>query len=138
MADHHQTVYLSGSINGHATWHLATGWRLYATEILEAADFTVLNPLRKWKTTDPDCVTVVNRDLQDIAQSDILLVEMDYEIMPYIGTAMEIRYAWEREKTIILWGTANQDSHWLNYHASRWFDTLDDALEYLCALKEAL
>ncbi|MDI3548151.1 MAG: hypothetical protein PWR10_1803 [Halanaerobiales bacterium] len=124
-------VYLAGSINGHSAWAVATEWRLYAAGVLETAGFKVLNPLRGRKPTDTNSKDIVERDLQDIVQANILLVEMDHDQMPYIGTSMEIRYAWERGKEIILWGRANRGSHWLKYHATAWFDDLEGALDYL-------
>lgn len=127
-------VYLSGAVNG-ITWQQATDWRNHAVEVLESAGYTVINPLRERAATEVTSRDIVNRDLRDITCSDIVLVEMDHAGIPYIGTAMEIRYAWEREKEIILWGMANHSSHWLAYHASRWFDTLDDALQYLVERK---
>lgn len=124
-------VYLAGSVNGHDSWEVVTEWRLYAAGVLEAAGYYVLNPVRGRKPTDTDSKDIVERDLRDISQADILLVEMNHENRAYIGTAMEIRYAWERKKEIILWGRANTGSHWLKYHATAWFKNLEEALEYL-------
>lgn len=124
-------VYLAGSVNGHKTWTKAMNWRLHATEVLESIGYEVFNPLRGRKPEDQDSRDIVERDLQDIAKSDILLVEMDHEDKAYIGTAMEIRYAWERGKEIIIWGQANRDSHWLKYHVSMWFNDLEQAIDYL-------
>ncbi|NLU09416.1 MAG: DUF4406 domain-containing protein [Tepidanaerobacter acetatoxydans] len=129
------TVYLAGSINGHKSWELVTTWRTYAEKILEAAGYRVLNPVRGRSPTDTDSKDIVERDLQDIAKADILLVEMDHEDKAYIGTAMEIRYAWERGKEIIIWGRANRESHWLKYHTHVRCNTLGQALEYLLKRK---
>jgi len=125
------TVYLAGSINCHRDWKFVAGWRAHAAEVLGAAGYRVLNPLRGRKPTDTNTAAIVERDFRDISQSDIVLVEMDYADKAYIGTAMEIRYAWERGKEITLWGRVNRESHWLKYHATWWFDTLDQALNHL-------
>lgn len=122
-------VYLGGSIHGHSTLKEAMTWRLYAAGVLEAAGYEVLNPLRQPKPATAEAI--IKRDLQDINRADILLVEMDHKDKPYIGTSMEIRYAWERKKEIILFGRANRESIWLQYHASAWYDDLGQALAYL-------
>lgn len=124
-------VYLAGSVNGHDSLEAANGWREKATTELEKAGYGVLNPLRGRTLSDKNSRDIVDRDLGDIWKSDILLVEMDHEDKAYIGTAMEIRYAWELDLEIIIWGRANRESHWLKYHAHAWFDTLEDAIEYL-------
>lgn len=124
-------VYLAGSINGHDRWEAVTEWRLYAAGVLEAAGFKVLNPVRGRRPTDTNTKDIVERDLRDVDRADILLVEMDHPNRAYIGTAMEVRYAWERKKEIVLWGRANRESHWLKYHATAWFEDLDQALNYL-------
>lgn len=124
-------VYLAGSVNGHDFWKVVTEWRLYAAGVLETAGYKVLNPVRGRRPTDTDSKDIVERDLRDIDQADILLVEMDHPERAYIGTAMEVRYAWERKKEIVLWGKANRESHWLQYHATAWFEDLDRALDHL-------
>lgn len=124
-------VYLAGSINGHSIWAKAVNWRLNTAITLETLGYQVFNPLRGRKPEDQNSNDIVERDLQDITKADILLVEMDHKDKAYIGTAMEIRYAWERGKEIVIWGQANKESHWLKYHATAWFDDLDQALDYL-------
>lgn len=132
MNNYALTVYLAGSVAGHSSLAAANEWRVKAANILEAAGYCVLNPLRGKEDGVDYCPNrIVLRDLCDIAKSDILLVEMAYEGFPYIGTSMEIRAAHEQEKEIILWGTAHKNHYWLRYHATKWFDTLDVALRYL-------
>jgi len=125
------TVYLAGSIDGHDSWDTVTEWRNYASLILEAVGYRVLNPTRGRSRTTPYDIFIVERDLEDIDCADILLVEMNHENRAYIGTSMEIRYAWERHKEIIVWGTANTKSHWLKYHTNQHFKSLDGALLHL-------
>ncbi|AYO30625.1 hypothetical protein D2962_08305 [Biomaibacter acetigenes] len=125
-----KTVYLSGSINGQS-WHFAKEWRELASAELLQASYNVIDPTEGRKETDTDSKDIVERDLKGIEQADMLLVEMDCSGTAYIGTAMEIRYAWELGKEIIVWGKANRDSHWMRYHTRLWFDTLRDALLYL-------
>lgn len=127
-----KTVYLAGSIAGHKDIDSANEWRLQAEQVLGEAGYRVLNPLRgKLYGQEYTSEEIVARDLLDIAQSEILLVEMDNLGMAYIGTSMEIRYAFEQHKEIYLWGKASLESHWLRYHQTKRFETLEEALEFL-------
>lgn len=137
MAQGQITVYTGGSINGHSSLNFPNGWRSIVEQELEPLGIRVLNPLRGRKHDDTNSIEIVERDLADIEESDILLIEMSYENRAYIGTAMEIRVAWLKGKVIIIWGIANVGSHWLRYHTckgnpySTWFSTLEDAIKYI-------
>jgi hypothetical protein len=125
-------VYLAGSIYGKASLAEANDWRLKATEKLEAAGYIVLNPLRdKEEGIEYMPDFIVHRDLDDIKRASILLVEMNTPGVPIAGTSMEIRKAFDWGKRIILWGTANRGSYWLQYHKTEWVDTLEEALDLL-------
>jgi nucleoside 2-deoxyribosyltransferase len=129
-------IYLGGSINGHDTREAANDWREEATTALEDAGYRVLNPLRDRSLADKNSKEIVNRDLTDIKRSSILLVEMAHQDKAYIGTAMEIRFAYERHKKIILWGEANVESHWLKYHSTKRYRTLKEAIEAIKSAKK--
>jgi nucleoside 2-deoxyribosyltransferase len=126
-----EVIYLAGSINGHPI-RSANKRRLTAQRELEQAGYVVLNPLRdRSDGIMTPSKEIVERDLKDIERANILLVEMNCYGMSYIGTSMEIREAYLKGKTIYLWGEANKTSHWLAYHATRRFKTLQQALDYL-------
>ena len=130
-----KTVYLAGAID-HASPDFAVGWRREATARLKAAGYGVLDPTIGKDFSDPNINTtaytpkqIVETDKAMIKRADILLVEMSRDDIPYIGTSMEILYAWERGKEIIVWG--GSESYWVRYHASRIFKTLSEALDYI-------
>lgn len=132
------TVYLAGSIDAHATPDAATAWREEAAEVLTAAGYRVLNPLRWPADSYDDSAEIMRRNLVDLVASDIILTEMDNPGLAYIGTAIEIYQAWQLGKEIILWGRANRRSHALRYYAPLRYETLSDALNYLVLKKRGV
>lgn len=128
-------VYLAGAIH-HVSPTFATGWRREATERLSKLGFEVFDPTVDKNFDHPGVNTtlytpkqIVETDKTMIDMVDILLVEMSRSDVPYIGTSMEILYAWERGKEIIVWG--GSESYWVRYHASRIFKALPEALDYI-------
>ena len=125
-------VYLGGPIFGR-TDSDCKDWRMTATEELSAVANTI-DPMRRdyrGKTHLPGMDTeIVELDKKDIDESDVLLVYYD---KPSVGTSMEILYAYNRLKYIVIVNASGQDvvSPWLTYHASAMFDNLDEALEHL-------
>ena len=71
---------------------------------------------------------VVERDLSDILKSNIVLVDLRHEVK-LIGTAMEMAYAKQWGKKIYVFGEAYRQHYWVRYHADKFFDTLDEAIE---------
>lgn len=130
-----KTVYLAGAID-HVSPAFAIGWRQDATKRLEAADYAVLDPTDGKNLYDPNVnistytpKQIVETDKAMIDRADILLVEMSRKDIPYIGTSMEILYAWERGKQVYVWG--GPQSYWVRYHATKVFLTLKETLDYL-------
>lgn len=128
-------VYLAGAID-HVPPSFAVKWRQDATSRLEAIGYEVLDPTEGKDLYHPAVNTdlytpkqIVESDKAMIDRADILLVEMSRKDIPYVGTSMEILYAWERGKEIIVWG--GSESYWVRYHASRIFKALPEALDYI-------
>lgn len=126
-----KTIYLGGAIRLTPD---AYTWRQIAKEELEIAGFRVLNPLAGSYPGNPD-TSLVFRDLKMIAESDILLVEMQHPDVAYIGTSMEICEARRMGKHIVVFTRCHKDSIWLQVYADQIFDTLAEALEYVLSLK---
>ena len=125
-----ETVYLAGAVAG-LSQEEAAGWRRKASERLSPY-YLVYDPMRdKDVTREYDPEAIFCRDMLEVSWSDILLVEMDREQSPYIGTAMEIYAAYKNGARVILWGGANRDSYFLMHCTSARLDTLDGALDYL-------
>jgi len=132
------TVYLAGSIDDHDSEEAFTTWRKYATAVLEAAGFRVLDPFRGRCLRGDDTDDIVGRNDCDIRRSDIILCETNFPGHAYIGTGIDLFKAWQQGKPVILWGLANRNSHYLKKYGTQWLDTLEEALEFLIAKKAAL
>lgn len=124
-------VFLSGPIRGLPR-ELSLGWRDKAKELLEP-DAPVLHALRgrESKETLPDPRIAIHRDKQDIRDADILLVNDTFSDASMIGTAMEVIYAHEREKLVVIFGHGHEKDYWLNYHSHVRFDTLEEACTFI-------
>ncbi|NSW84091.1 MAG: nucleoside 2-deoxyribosyltransferase [Syntrophothermus sp.] len=126
-------VYLAGGIDGLSR-EQATCWRQRATEVLQNKGFEVIDPTHgrdMEMVYDPR--EVVGSAFANVDSADILLVEMNTPGHAYIGTAIEIRRAWEQGKPIICWGTANRSSYFLRYHATEISETLEEAIDRVVA-----
>lgn len=130
-------IYLAGGIHG-LTFNEATEWRDYATVQLHLRGFEVINPLRGKRAKngrfDGGVYTpaeVVVRDKQDILEADGLLVEYTRPDRNYSGTSMEILFAYEHHKPVIVWSSHAGESYWVAYHATAILPTLDDCIEYI-------
>ncbi|MBC7340911.1 MAG: hypothetical protein H5U02_00395 [Clostridia bacterium] len=124
-------VYLAGPVDG-VSWDFAWSWRMYAKEVLEEAGYMVLNPLAGLDLSDcSDVIGIVEKQVADVMEATVVLAEADQHTAPYIGTAMEIRIAFEHGIPVLLWGKAHKRSVWLKYHADARFWNLDGALKFL-------
>ncbi len=119
-------VYLCGPINGRSDDDCRL-WREQAKAVLP----DTLDPMRRdYRGREFDSFReIVELDKVDIASCDAMLVYFD---RPSVGTSMEMLWAWERGKLIVL---VNRDaaplSPWLVYHSHMVFLTLDEALHEL-------
>lgn len=110
-----KTAYLCGPING-CTDEECNDWRakfktLWAGETLD--------PMRRdYRGKEDESVDeIVELDKIDVTNSDVIVVSYD---KPSVGTSMEVLYAWERGKPVIV--VASKDariSPWLRYHSHK-------------------
>ena len=126
-----RTIYLSGPIKD-ATDEEARAWRQHAAELWCAgAGMSVLAPMRKdWggKLLER-CNEVVEGDLDDIRRSDALLV---YYSRPSVGTSMEIMYAKEMGKPVVIVNASGGPlSPWHYYHMDAVAPSVEKALLFL-------
>lgn len=104
--------YLCGPINGCSDEE-ATGWRTRAKALFPDA----LDPMRRdFRGQEAANVSeIVEGDKHDIDGCDALLV---WHERPSVGTAMEVLYAWERGKRVVVIDRSGWPlSPWLVYHA---------------------
>ncbi|HEY7417692.1 MAG TPA: hypothetical protein VH593_21095 [Ktedonobacteraceae bacterium] len=127
-------VYLGGAINGRPDSE-CVDWRRYAASQLTAE---AIDPMvRDYRGREDDCVAeIVELDKADIDSVDALLVYYD---RPSVGTSMEILYAWERDKRIILVNECGGSlSPWLKYHSHVVVDSLDKGINVLNNINDLL
>lgn len=125
--ENRKSIFLAGPIRGLSR-DQSLGWRKMAVGLLGDI-FVVTHALRgrEEKETLPDPRLVVARDKSDIEKSAIILVNDTFHSASMIGTAMEILYAFERGKIIIIFGNGHREDYWLNTHSHIRCDTLKDA-----------
>lgn len=122
-------VYLCGPING-CTDEECNDWRTAAKAFFPRA----IDPMvRDYRGREDECVAeIVELDKQDIDNSDVLLVNYD---KPSVGTAMEVFYAWQLDKpVIVMCKTGTSISPWLRYHSDAIVHSLPDAVEKIIDL----
>ena len=84
--------------------------------------------------TRKEMFDVVEKDLIHVATSDLILAEVGTLDYPYIGTSMEIRYAYEHGIPVVVWSPLEQN-FFLEYHSTKIFKKLRDAIEYCIYFK---
>jgi len=128
-------VYLAGPI-GSMTIAEANVWREAATQFLAQRGIKALNPLRGKLEKDRGTYTpaeIVLRDKNDIACAEVTLVYWP-EKCTSNGTAMEIEYAHAREKIILFVGEWGKNDIWINYHVTKFMNSIEEALDYIAAM----
>ena len=106
-------------------------WRRTATKKLENIGFEVINPIKDYpinkEYTQEEMFDIVEKDLIHVATCDLILAEVGTMPHPYIGTSMEIRFAFQQGIPVIVWSPLEQN-FFLEYHATRIFKKLKDAI----------
>jgi nucleoside 2-deoxyribosyltransferase len=121
-------VYLCGPINGCADAE-CKDWRTYAAANLARTLDPMVRDYRGREMESGIATEIVENDKCDIDSSDVLLVNWTG---PSVGTSMEILYAWERQKTVIVVMEANsRPSPWLVYHSTTIVHSMSDAIAIL-------
>ena len=135
-------VYLAGSMEDVPIQEMK-GWRRQATEFLNWRDIHTLDPTRRISFHEQvgefleDEVRSMNiskrifkQDLQDIAQSTVILADVRRCSGKGTGTSMELMYAHMKNKIIIMVGDRNDKPHpFLESIYTEKFYNLDDALD---------
>lgn len=129
-----KTIFLCGPIRG-VDRKISLGWRIKASEIL-SSKFIVIHAMRgrEIKEIFSDYHAAVARDLSDIKNADILLVNDTIENVSMIGTSMEIFFAYSLHKPVIVFGNAHEKDYWLNYHSHTRLKDLDQSCKFLKTL----
>jgi hypothetical protein len=120
-------IYLCGPING-CTDEECRDWREHVKTIWTGE---TLDPMRRdYRGKEEESVTeIVTLDKVDMAQSDALLVSYS---KPSVGTSMEILWAFERGKLIVIVAAAGTPiSPWLRYHSHAIVHSYADAVAFI-------
>lgn len=120
-----KTLYLCGPING-CTDAEANDWR---QAVIAAWPGRCIDPMvRDYRGREAEAFQeIVEMDKADVDACDVLLVNYD---RPSVGTSMEVLYAWERGKQVIVVCRPDAPiSPWLRYHAHSVVFSFADALE---------
>ena len=136
-----QYVYLAGPMED-CTKKRMTAWRLRAAELLMKNDIISLDPTRRISFHDElylgeqhtpvqsTCRRIFKMDMQDIANSNVVLADIRRDSGRGTGTAMELMFAHMKNKIIILW--SNKDDHIHPFYESIYTEKhfeLDDCIE---------
>jgi nucleoside 2-deoxyribosyltransferase len=124
-------VFLSGAIEDVGSY--AHGWRITASQLLEARGFKAVNPM-DYALEEQNCQPkeIVDKNLFLQKSCDIVLVEYTIVHRAYVGTDFEMTWAHLNNQPTIVW--AHQDlKHriYLNFLATKLADSLEEAVEYI-------
>lgn len=127
MIQRNPVIYLSGPIFGCTD----TEARLWRNEVRDMGVCYVLDPLRRdFRGHQKEHMDeIVELDKIDIGKCDALLINYS---KPSVGSSMEVLYAWERNKLVVV--VCDNDKAigpWLRYHSHGIFPTIDEALRFI-------
>ncbi len=124
-------IFLCGPMRGISR-DISLGWRKLAVKKL-SDKFEVIHAMRgrEEKETFTDPKAAVIRDINDIKEADIILVNDTIDTCSMIGTSMEIFFAYQLMKPVIVFGNAHDKDYWLNYHTHLRVKDLDEASQIL-------
>lgn len=119
-------IYLCGPINGCLDEE-CKDWR----EFVKARLPDCIDPMsRDYRGKELSHYReIVDLDKRDVRNADVLLVYYD---RPSVGTSMEILYAWQLGKPVlVVCAPSTRLSPWLIYHSTQIVNSLDQALKWL-------
>jgi nucleoside 2-deoxyribosyltransferase len=116
-------VYLAGPMEDCTEDHM-TGWRQLTANALKLSDINTLDPTRRVSFHDQlgenlenvtktmnTCKRIFKQDLQDIAESKVVLADVRRGSGRGTGTSMELMFAHTKNKIIILWADEGDFIH---------------------------
>jgi nucleoside 2-deoxyribosyltransferase len=119
-------IYLCGPING-CTDEECKDWR----ELVKTKCADTIDPMRRdYRGKEDESVKqIVELDKIDITNFDVVLVNYD---KPSVGTSMEILYAFERGKFVVIVADhGTRISPWLRYHSHAIVGSFGAAIRFI-------
>jgi hypothetical protein len=122
-------VYLCGPING-CTDAECKDWREFAKVNLRVKTLDPLARDYRGREREPGMdKEIVENDKIDIDNSSMLLVNY---VKPSVGTSMEVLYAWERSRAILIVCEKGTNlSPWLTYHSHQIVHSMREACDWI-------
>jgi nucleoside 2-deoxyribosyltransferase len=119
-------IYLAGPINGCSD-NECCGWREKAKILLDP--HVCVDPMiRDYRNIeDLAYISLVEDDKNDIDSCDVVLAMCS---KPSVGTSMEILYAWENNKIVVVIGFGKL-SPWIRYHSRVVVSSLSEAVKFI-------
>lgn len=120
-------VYLAGPING-CTDAEANDWRTYMKQRLTLVGVDTLDPMRRdYRGREDESVSeIVELDKDDVDACDVFVANCPH---PSYGTAMEVFYAWQAGKPVVVVHPGDKPvSPWVRYHSTVIVSTLREAV----------
>lgn len=130
MSNQKIKIYLCGAING-CTDDEANSWRDEARILLENKFYECVDPMdRDYRGVEGDVYReIVDLDKIDVKNSDVILVMYN---KPSVGTSMEVFYAWNLVKPVVVVDKTEKPlSPWLVYHSTKIVKSLRDAVDWI-------
>ena len=135
-------VYLAGPMEDCSVDHMC-GWREQSAIFLSNAGLKTLDPTRRISFHDQlgehlqdevrgmnVCKRIFKQDLQDIADSRVIIADVRRSSGRGTGTSMELMFAHMKNKIIILWSDEGDFPHpFIEAIATEKHYNLEDALE---------
>jgi nucleoside 2-deoxyribosyltransferase len=134
-------VYLAGPMEDCTKEHM-TGWRSYTKNKLSQMEIDSLDPTRRVSFHDElylgeqhtpvqsVCRRIFKMDMQDIANSTVVLADVRRDSGRGTGTSMELMFAHMKNKIIILWADKDDLIHpfYESIYTEKYFE-LEDCLD---------
>ena len=113
------------------------------TALLQELEFNVISGYENNKSLPKNCSLeekskiIVEKDLSDLKESDLLLVDYSIPNRNYIGCTFEIAYAFFWKKTIIVYvgNSGNANRIFLQYHATHICNDIEELRNLLLNYK---
>ena len=124
-------IYLCGPING-CTDAECNDWR---SAVKRAWPGETIDPMRRdYRGIEGDQTkSIVELDKIDVMSSDVVLVNF---VRPSVGTSMEILYAFERGKLVVIMADEKVVlSPWLIYHSHYVTSSVQGALKFISEIR---
>jgi nucleoside 2-deoxyribosyltransferase len=119
-------IYLAGPILGLLDDEIH-GWREHVKTELKDCNIMFLDPTLRTYNFDDDNAgkRLVESDKADVDECTLVIANCT---IPSVGTSMEILYAWENYKPVLLVVPDIDVSPWLTYHVSAVFKNVDEVI----------